>query len=294
MHNSNNQNLLVDFRVTLERLFSGGEQRIENLHPQSNLATLVGQSKLIMNIQYYVMRGEENYSVLVNNVAVEHPGTSYASNNIGIDSAVIKIGDTSFEPNYVQRYSDNGFFRSYHETDLGETLFGNWMANSNVSIAFLSQADGKTVPYANIHLQGDKIGQYSSIIERQLDDLWEAYSAQDCVRFAPIDGDDDCFLTTAATACIGLADDCWELETLREFRDQHLLRTAAGTDLVREYYEIAPDIVSRINAKSDANQRWLKTYWSGILPTAILVRLGMHRWAEHAYRRLVKRLQLSA
>ena len=55
-----------------------------------------------------------------------------------------------------------------------------------------------------------------------------------------------CFVTTAVCQHRGLADDCYELETLRAFRDHHLLATAHGRDLVDHYYSVAPAIADRL------------------------------------------------
>lgn len=59
-------------------------------------------------------------------------------------------------------------------------------------------------------------------------------------------GSGGCFLTTACCQYKGLPDDCYELTTLRNFRDTYLKTTEAGNALVEEYYRIAPSIVDKI------------------------------------------------
>ncbi len=66
-----------------------------------------------------------------------------------------------------------------------------------------------------------------------------------------------CFLTTAACQFKGLPDNCHELEVLREFRDNYLLTTDDGRNMVEEYYSIAPDISRKLNSKSDLEEVWL-------------------------------------
>lgn len=61
-------------------------------------------------------------------------------------------------------------------------------------------------------------------------------------------GGGGCFLTTACCQYMGLPDDCSELQCLRAFRDNYLLKCDGGYLLVQEYYKIAPGIVKKIDA----------------------------------------------
>lgn len=56
-----------------------------------------------------------------------------------------------------------------------------------------------------------------------------------------------CFITTAICEAEGKADNCDELQTLRQFRDNVMLKDSRLAPLVAEYYEIAPRIVEAIN-----------------------------------------------
>lgn len=60
-----------------------------------------------------------------------------------------------------------------------------------------------------------------------------------------------CFITTAVCEFAGKPDDCPELTMLRRFRDQYMMQTSRGQALVRQYYEIAPQLVTAINFCSD-------------------------------------------
>ena len=62
-----------------------------------------------------------------------------------------------------------------------------------------------------------------------------------------------CFITTAVCDTFGKPDDCYELNMFRNFRDNWLKQQADGRKLINEYYTIAPQIVSAINALPDAN-----------------------------------------
>lgn len=63
----------------------------------------------------------------------------------------------------------------------------------------------------------------------------------------------NCFLTTACVKYYGLTDDCYELQTLRKFRDTHLLNSKNGKWLVSQYYEIAPALVKNLEADRHKN-----------------------------------------
>ncbi len=63
-----------------------------------------------------------------------------------------------------------------------------------------------------------------------------------------------CFITTATCAHEGKPDDCMELTAFRAFRDGWL--TAHNADLIEEYYDIAPTIVTAIAHCDDADARY--------------------------------------
>ncbi len=55
--------------------------------------------------------------------------------------------------------------------------------------------------------------------------------------------DGNCFLTTACVKYYGLKDDCYQLQTLRKFRDGYLSESAQNKILIQEYYSKAPRLV---------------------------------------------------
>ena len=115
----------------------------------------------------------------------------------------------------------------------------------------------------------------------------EAALPQGCTKKTPSSG---CFVTTAAVETIGLADDCWELQTLRHFRDTALPAMPGGATLIRDYYALAPGMIARINRRPDARRIWLNTYWTGVIPSAVCAAVGWNRGAMVWYARALKRL----
>ena len=65
--------------------------------------------------------------------------------------------------------------------------------------------------------------------------------------------DHGCYITTAICEASGKPDDCYELTTLRNFRDNWLAKQPDGMYLINEYYETAPKVVSAINVRVDRN-----------------------------------------
>ncbi len=64
--------------------------------------------------------------------------------------------------------------------------------------------------------------------------------------------DDNCFISTACVKYYGLEDKCYELQTLRFFRDYYLLKSSHDFLLVQQYYTIAPLLVQKL--ESDKNR----------------------------------------
>lgn len=91
-----------------------------------------------------------------------------------------------------------------------------------------------------------------------------------------------CFLTTACCGEVGLADDCFELTTLRQFRDQALIKMSAGKDQVQQYYQLAPAILKRI--PDSCRSRVLNILYARyIVPSVLWVKLGRYERARDVY-----------
>jgi len=99
-----------------------------------------------------------------------------------------------------------------------------------------------------------------------------------------------CFLTEATCGRMGLADDCFELSTLRKLRDGVLARSAEGRAEIGEYYALAPLVMQQL-APRWTTADWARLYGRLILPCALLARLGFHQTALNRYRRIVLELR---
>lgn len=94
--------------------------------------------------------------------------------------------------------------------------------------------------------------------------------------------DNSCFITTACIEAKGLPDNCDELNILRLFRDEYVKELPDGTKLIGEYYEIAPEIVARINAMKDKNEIYNNVF-KIILKCVELIKSGKKEEAFKIY-----------
>ena len=95
--------------------------------------------------------------------------------------------------------------------------------------------------------------------------------------FAEIDGGFKrklCYITTAVCESLGKSDDCYELKTLRDYRDNYLLSTEEGVKVVDTYYNIAPTIVNRISKSEESGNIYREIFDGYINPCINLIEEG--------------------
>lgn len=100
-------------------------------------------------------------------------------------------------------------------------------------------------------------------------------------------GGGGCFLTEAVMAATGQGDDAPELEVLRMYRDQVLMRSPAGQQLVAAYEEMAPGIVDAINMSPNAAELYSQLYQQYIAPCVQAIQSGDHQQALQLYSQMV-------
>ena len=111
------------------------------------------------------------------------------------------------------------------------------------------------------------------------------YHGDACSRFTKKSS--GCFLTSACVEYRGLKDDCYELTTLRAFRDGYLKSTEEGAKLVDEYYKIAPQIVAKLNTLENKGEIYDYIY-SVIIKCINLIKAGDNDGAVKEYSEMVK------
>lgn len=97
--------------------------------------------------------------------------------------------------------------------------------------------------------------------------------------------DSVCYLTTACTKTMNRPDNCLELEVLRDFRDNFLMKSSEGKRAVKEYYEVAPKIVQAVEKREDASEIWKEVY-GDIVHAMSLVLFGSFDKAFEHYKQM--------
>lgn len=99
-----------------------------------------------------------------------------------------------------------------------------------------------------------------------------------------------CFITTAVCDNLNKADDCYELETLRDYRDNYLLDSSEGKELVEEYYDIAPALVFILNMQNDKTI-YEKLYKDYIVPCISLIEDNKLDECKDTYKKMVNHMK---
>ena len=100
-----------------------------------------------------------------------------------------------------------------------------------------------------------------------------------------------CYITTAVCKSLNKPDDCYELNLLREYRDQYLMGTKDGEILVKEYYNIAPTIVKRIDRSPDASEIYADIWEKYLKPCVRLIEAGEQEECRELYTKMVRSLE---
>lgn len=100
-----------------------------------------------------------------------------------------------------------------------------------------------------------------------------------------------CYITTAVCESLNKGDDCYELTTLRDYRDNYLSSQKEGSALVKEYYDVAPTIVKRIS-RLDGSAKVYSEIWETYLSPCIrLIEEDQKEACQELYTEMVKDLE---
>lgn len=95
---------------------------------------------------------------------------------------------------------------------------------------------------------------------------------------------DDCWLTTICCGALKLSDNCWELRTLRRFRDQYVRSLPKGENEIQNYYRCAQSVSDYLKLNP---RKTLLAYFSIVLPCAFLAEIGRNRESFARYKKKV-------
>lgn len=100
-----------------------------------------------------------------------------------------------------------------------------------------------------------------------------------------------CYITTAVCDSQNKPDDCYELTALRNYRDQYLMKTEEGRQMVEEYYDIAPGIVLAIDMQQDSKRIYEGIYKEYLMPCIRYAEDGRNEECKELYMDMVYNLQ---
>lgn len=103
--------------------------------------------------------------------------------------------------------------------------------------------------------------------------------------------DKRCFITTACVEAYGKEDDCWELTTLRQFRDSYMRKIPEGNELIIEYYQIAPIILDQMRKEPNYLDLIKELYAELVLKSIELIDKGKKYEAMIHYKTITSKLQ---
>lgn len=100
-----------------------------------------------------------------------------------------------------------------------------------------------------------------------------------------------CFITTAVCGSFGKTDDCYELTQFRGFRDHWLALQDDGKSIIKEYYEIAPKIVNKINSLPNSHDIYLMIWNRYLKKCLYLIETGDNVKCKDIYVNMVIKLK---
>lgn len=117
------------------------------------------------------------------------------------------------------------------------------------------------------------------------------YDYDDCPIYKHESSSGGCFLTSACTEARGLPDDCYELTTLRAFRDEYMAKQNCGNCEIAHYYQVAPAIVAKINAGDCPKMVFERIYNELVMPCISMIEKSDLEGAHYLYRNYVLLLE---
>ncbi len=100
-----------------------------------------------------------------------------------------------------------------------------------------------------------------------------------------------CYITTAVCRSMDKPDDCYELNTLRTYRDGYLSETEEGRRIIEEYYNIAPTIVKRIDRQENADEVYHGIWENYLKPCIRLIEENKKEDCKELYTAMVHSLE---
>ena len=101
----------------------------------------------------------------------------------------------------------------------------------------------------------------------------------------------NCYITTAICEVLGKGEDCWELNLLRDFRDNNLAKSPGGKALIQEYYQRSPKLLQAIKAHPSGNEILKNLYYDYLSRCIQLIEDQENEAAVEMYKNMVDHLE---
>lgn len=99
-----------------------------------------------------------------------------------------------------------------------------------------------------------------------------------------------CYITTAVCRSLNRPDDCYELTLLRDYRDGYMMETESGSQIVKEYYNIAPTIVKKIDREQNSAEIYTQIWEQYLRPCVRLIETNQKEACRTLYTDMVRQL----
>lgn len=100
-----------------------------------------------------------------------------------------------------------------------------------------------------------------------------------------------CYVTTAVCESLQKPEDCYELRILKNYRDAYLASSQEGSELIAQYYDMAPTIVKRVNKCADKEEIYRMLYETYISPCVHLIEEAKNEECLKKYQEMVEMLK---
>lgn len=116
------------------------------------------------------------------------------------------------------------------------------------------------------------------------------YDYKDCPIYKHQSSSSSCFLTSACVSAKGLPDDCYELQVLRNYRDNWLAKAEGGLAAISHYYIVAPKIVAAIDKLAERSEIYEMIYNKMIKPCVEFIEQKKYQDAFELYKGMTLQL----
>ncbi len=100
-----------------------------------------------------------------------------------------------------------------------------------------------------------------------------------------------CYITTAVCQGLHKPENCSELIAMKRYRDEYMLQQEDGEQIIREYYNIAPTIVKRIDKENEPEKRY-RYLWEHYLKFCVaMIEAGKYEECREKYEQMVEELR---